>query len=196
MDDITMLIAGAALGLIVLAIGAFLAYKRFSKKPAMDILMEMSGELKLNYYPETEGRPPFATGTYSGRGLTLDVLNEKGYADRWHPHARIVVSVDKNIKETYIVANRGRFYSRKLGEVRVNYPSFEDKYQLLSSNPKKGELLLTPEVACWIVGLDMPFYLSDGHIQFHQDRHFDDKTRFKHIIDALVYLAAMAERLK
>jgi hypothetical protein len=42
----------------------------------------------------------------------------------------------------------------------------------------------------------MPFIMSDGHIEFHQEKHFDDKKRIKHIIDALVFIAHTAERVK
>jgi len=115
MDTVT-LIAAAAASLIVIAVVFFIIYNKFLKKPVETMLMELAGELKLNYYAAREDKPPFATGTYSGRGVTLDLLNEKGYMDKWHPHCRIVVSVDKSVKDTYIVARQGRFYSRKLGK--------------------------------------------------------------------------------
>jgi len=174
----------------------YVVKKKYFTKPVENILMELAGELKLTYYLGTEGRLPFATGTYSGRGVTLDLLNEKGYQDRWHPHSRIVVSVDKNIKDTYIVAHRGRFYSRKLGEVNVEPARFNERFVFLSSNQSKGERLITPDVASWIMNLEMPFILQEGHVIFHMDRRFDDKKRVKYIIDALVYIATMAERIK
>jgi hypothetical protein len=195
MDPYTLIVA-AALGFIIIAVAAFLAYNRFFNKPVETMLMSMAGELKLTYYPGSDGKPPFATGTYSGRGVTLDLVNEKGYFDRWHPHSRIIVSVDKNIKETYIVAKRGRFYSRKLGEVTVKYNQFDDKYVFLASSTTKGERLMNPDLACWIMNLDIPFVLLEGHIQFHQDKLFDQKERTKHIIDALVYIANVAEKIK
>ncbi|MFH0863113.1 MAG: hypothetical protein V1875_08820 [Candidatus Altiarchaeota archaeon] len=186
----------AAVAMVGVGIGIFIVYNILNRKPIENLLMEISGELRLNYYIGSEGKQPFSTGTYSGRGVTLDLLNEKGYVDRWHPHSRIVVSVDKSVKETYIVAVRGRFYSRKLAEINVDNRRFSDKYVFLSSSPVKAEKVLSPEVAEWIVNLDMPFILVDGHIEFHQDRHFDDKKRIKHIIDAMIYIAHMAERVK
>jgi len=194
--DAVLLILATAFALIFIAVAVFVAYNLMVKKPVENILMELAGELRLNYYPSVEGKPPFATGTYSGRGLTLDLLNEKGYVDRWHPHSRIVVSFDKNIKETYIVARRGRFYSRKLGEVRVANPEFESRYVFLSSSPKKAETLMTAEIASWVVAFDMPFIMSDGHIVFHQDKQFENKVRVKRIIDALVYVANVAEKIR
>jgi hypothetical protein len=184
------------LGLIVSALIVYYAFSKIFKKPVETTLIEIAGELRLTYYPGMEGKPPFATGSYSGRGVTLDLLNEKGYMDRWHPHSRIVVSVDKNIKDTYIVANKGRFYSRKLGEINVKYPHFSDRFVYLSSSPNKAEKVVTDDVACWVMNLDMPFILSDGHIVYHQGSHFDDKQRMKHIVDALVYIANLAEKAK
>jgi len=55
---------------------------------------------------------------------------------------------------------------------------------------------VTKDVASWIINLEMPFTLNEGHIVFHQDRFFEDKKRIKHIIDALTYIANMAERTK
>jgi hypothetical protein len=194
--DPFLLVGLTAVALIIVAIVVFIAYNLMVKKPVEDLMMQMAGELKLNFYSAVEGRPPFATGTYSERGVTLDLLNEKGYADRWHPHARVVVSVNKNIKDVYIVAKRGRFYSRKLGEIRVPFCRFDDKYTFLSSSPQKAEKIMTNEIAGWIMALEMPFILQDGHIEYHQDRPFDDVKRIKHIIDALVYIANVAERVK
>ena len=190
------LVFGSVLAMLFLCGGGYLLYNRYFKKPPEDIMMELAGELGIRYYPREEGKPPFSTGTYSGRGVTLDLMNEKGYMDRWHPHSRVVVSVSKDVRDTHIVAYRGRFYSRKLGEVDVNNTKFTSKYILLSSAPKKAERLITPDVAGWVVKLDMPFVLSDGHAVFHQEKHFDDEERVKHIIDALVYVATMAERLR
>jgi hypothetical protein len=196
MDQI-LLIGAVAFAIISVIVGYFLTSRLFTPKMEVEkMLMEMAGELKLSYYGPIDGKPPFATGTYSGRGVTFDLLNEKGYSDRWHPHSRIVVSVDRNIKESYIVAYKGRFYSRKTGQVTVNHLAFAEKYDLFSASEGKAERLVTPEVADWVVRLDMPFTLSDGRILFHQDQHFDDKVRTKHILDALIYLANMAERIR
>jgi hypothetical protein len=188
--------AGFVLSLAGFGAASYLIYTRFFIKRPEDIMLELAGILKVRYYPKGEDNPAFASGTYSGRGVTLDVLNEKGYMDRWHPHSRVVVSVSKEVRDTYIVAYQGRFYSRKLGEVNVNNPRFGDKYILLSSSPGKAEKLITSDVANWIINLDMPFILSDGHVLFHQEKHFKDKKRIKHIIDAMVYIATMAERIK
>ncbi|MBD3388101.1 MAG: hypothetical protein GF416_03555 [Candidatus Altiarchaeales archaeon] len=191
-----VLFIGLLLGLLGLGGGAYFVYNHTSKKPVESVLMELAGELKINFYPETEGKPAFASGTYSGRGLTLDLLNEKGYVDKWHPHSRIVVSVDRSVRDTHIIAVRGRFFSRKLGEVDVDHPRFGDRYVFLSSSPKKGEKVVTKDVANWVIALDMPFTLSDGHIVYHQEKVFEDKKRVKHIVDAMVYIANMAERVR
>ncbi|MFH1054574.1 MAG: hypothetical protein V1744_00610 [Candidatus Altiarchaeota archaeon] len=167
----------------------------FRKEPE-NLLLELAAELKLTYYPPVDDKPAFATGLYSGRGVTLDCMNEKGYHDIWHPHSRVVVLVDRNVKDTYIVSYQGRFYSRKLGEVKVDDKKFNDKYALLSSAPHKAEKIFTDEVLSWILRLEMPLILSEGHVLFHQDKFIDDKERVKHIIDALVYIATMAERTR
>ncbi len=190
-------IAALAFALIILASAVFVALKfRRGANPIEKTLMELAGELKLSYYGPIDGKPPFATGLYSGRGVTFDLLNERAYMDRWHPHSRVVVGVDRNVKDTHIVAYRGRFYSRKMGEVQVDNKAFMEKYILLSTSPHKAAMLISPEVAEWIVNLDMPFTLSDGHVIFHQDRHIEDKTRVKHILDALVYIASLVERIR
>lgn len=191
-----LVLAAALLGLLGIGGAGYFAYSRLAKKNPEDVMMHVAGELRITYEPKREDKPAFASGTYSGRGVTLDFLNEKGYMDRWHPHSRVVVSVDKSVRDTHIVAYRGRFYSRKLGEVKVDNTRFNSDYVFLSSSTKKGEKIVMPEVANWVVNLDMPFILSDGHIVFHQEKHFEDKTRVKHIIDALVYIATMAERVR
>ena len=168
---------------------------RLGRKSDEKVLIELAGELKLIYYRGMEGKPPFVTGTYSDRGVTFDMLNEKGYFDRWHPHTRVVVSVNKDVRDTFIVARRGMFYSRKLAEVTVKNRVFEEKYVYLTSSPKKAEVLMTEDIANWIINLDMPFTMQDGHAIFHCDRHLDDKERIKHITDALVYITARAERI-
>jgi len=195
--DALFAVASAALALVLIAAVVFVIFKfKGHGNPIEKTLMELAGELRLNYYGPIDGKPPFATGLYSGRGVTFDLLNEKAYMDRWHPHSRVVVGVDRNVKDTYIVAYRGRFYSRRMGEVPVDNKAFMGKYIYLSTAPAKAARLLTPEVAEWIVNLDMPFTLCDGHALFHQDKHFDDKTRAKHIVDALVYIASVVERVR
>jgi len=195
MDPITLIVI-VSISLIAAATVVFIVYNAKTKPPTEKILLELAGEMGLTYYSGSEGKPPFATGTYSNHGVTIDTLNEKGYFDRWHPHSRIVVSVDKGVKDTYIVANRGRFYSRKLGEVKVKHPKFDDKYVFLASNPNKGEKIVADNVAGWILGLDMPFILQDGHAVYHEDRRFEDKKRIMHIVDALIYIATMAEKVR
>jgi hypothetical protein len=168
---------------------------RFTGKSDDKVLVELAGEMKLSYYIGMDGKPPFVTGTYSRRGVTFDMLNEKGYFDRWHPHTRIDVSVNKDVRDTFIVANRGRFYSRKLAEVTVGNRVFEERYVYLSSAPTKAQALMTEEIANWIINLDMPFVMQDGHAIFHCDRHYDNKERIKHITDALVYISSRAEKI-
>ena len=192
--SLVALVIGLVLGVLGFGGGGYFAYKKYLKKKPENIMLELAGEIGFVYDSGGEGRPPFTSGTYSGRGVTLDLLNEKGYMDIWHPHSRVVVSVNRNIRDTHIVAKRGRFYSRKLGEVDVDHPRFNDDFIFLSSSPKKADKLITREVAQWIINLDMPFVLSDGHIVYHQEKHFEDKKRIKHIIDALVYIANLAEK--
>ncbi|MBU0762451.1 MAG: hypothetical protein KKD39_05445 [Candidatus Altiarchaeota archaeon] len=160
-----------------------------------DMFIELAGELKLTYFPPREDVPAYVTGTYSGRGVTIDQLNERGFFDIWHPHSRIVVGLGKSRRETHIVTKKSGFYSRKLGEVNVDNKAFSAKYRILSSNPTIAEKLITPEVASWIVKLELPFEINGSSITFHQESKFKDKTRVKHAIDALVYIANLHDRI-
>jgi hypothetical protein len=166
------------------------------QKDDQQVLKELAGLMKLTFYRSQEDRPAFVTGSYCGRGVTFDLLNDKGFFDRWHPHSRIVISVERNVHDTYIVSYRGSFYSRKLAEVDVSHREFQERYILLSSNPDKAGRLLTSEIASWIVKLDMPFTITGGHATYHADRHFDDPKRIKYITDAIMFIVQRLERLK
>jgi hypothetical protein len=170
----------------------------FLKKSGLkkhDILIQLAGDMKLTYFPGREDSPAYVTGTYSGRGITLDRLNEKGYPDFWHPHGRIIVSLNHSRRETHIIAKKNSFYSRKLGEVEVENNAFNEMYHLLSSNPILAKKIFTPEVTSWIVKLELPLEVSGSSIKYHQDKEFTDVARIKHAVDALVYIANLHDRI-
>lgn len=176
------------MGLLDSLFGAVGAKKR-------DFLIDVAGDLRLTYFAPREDAPSYVTGTYSGRGVTVDLLNEKGFFDNWHPHGRVIVSLNQSRRETHIVAKKGGFYSRKLGAVDIGHEAFSNKYQLLTSNPNMAKKLITHDVASWIVNLDMQFQITGSSIVFHQDRDFKDRKRIKHIVDALVYIANAYDKM-
>ena len=160
-----------------------------------DYLVELSGDLGLTYFPAREGHPAFISGMYGKKGVTIDLLNEKGYFDTWHPHSRIVVSLDSGRRESHIISKKGAFYSRRLMEVEMPNPRFSDNFVILSSNPRRAKNIFKKEIGDWVMNLNMPFAIDGNQIIFHQNKNIEDKKRFIHIVDALIYVANTYDNL-
>ncbi len=161
-----------------------------------DPLIELSGILNITYFPEREGHPPFISGLYGNRGVTVDLLNDKGFFDRWHPHTRVVVSLNGPRRESHLIAKRGTFFSRRLGEVSIDHPRFMEEYMILSSNPRRTQKIFTLDVANWVMNLKMPVSIEGNQVTFHQNKEIEDMTRIYHIVDALVYIANRSDTQK
>lgn len=159
-----------------------------------DPLIDLSGELKLSYFHAREDSPSYVTGTYGSRGVTIDQLNDRGHFDNWHKHTRVIISLNTTRQESHIVCKKGGFYSRKLGEVDVANQDFKAKYSLLSTNPDKASKIVTDDVARWVVKLKMPFSINGGQVIYHENSEVKDKTRIRHIVDALCYIAKLTDK--